>query len=172
MLNDYYLEGDGVTSLEMMHLYEGLVRASYIKFYKISKNSKRVFKRLKIKLEEKEIDPEDFIRVQFQFRGNRPFPNQLISKFSLDRYETYNDLRDVKGLHYQQETYLERFIDNGYTVEEALSIPIFYYYFRCMIVDDYPSEWDTRVRREIENTPSLKILIEERSRMTHDRYAV
>jgi hypothetical protein len=68
--------------------------------------------------------------------------------------------------------YLERFIDNGYTVEEALSIPIFYYYFRCMIVDDYPSEWDTRVRREIENTPSLKILIEERSRMTHDRYAV
>lgn len=152
-----------MTSLDMMHLYEDLVRKDYIKWYKISKNSKRVFRQLKLKLEAKEIDPDDFIRVQFQCKGNRPFPNQLLSKFAFERYHTYNELRDAEGLHYQQEVYLDIFLGNGYTLEEALSIPIFYYYFRCMLIKDHPKEWDLKVEKEIRNIPSLKELIKERS---------
>ncbi len=159
-----------MTSLEMMHLYEELVRKDYIKWYKVSKKFKRVFKKLLIKLEEEEIDAEDFIRVQFQCKGNRPFPNQLVSKFAFERYHIYNDLRDAQGLHYQQEVYLDIFLGNGYTLEEALGIPIFYYYFRCMMIEDHPKEWDLKVEIEIRNIPSLKELIKERS--TSDRQAI
>ncbi len=146
-----------------MHLYEELVRKDYLKFYRVSKNSKRVFKRLKNKLELKEIDPEDFIRVQFQCKGNRPYPNQLVSKFAFERYHIYDDLRDAKALHHQQEVYLDIFIENGYTLEEALAIPIFFYYFRCMLIKDHPKEWDLLVEKEIRNIPSLEELIKERS---------
>jgi hypothetical protein len=76
----------------------------------------------------------------------------------------------VKGLHRQQEVYLKMFLGNGYTLEEALGIPIFYYYFRCMMIEDHPKEWDLLVIKEIRNIPSLEELIKERS--TSDRQTI
>jgi hypothetical protein len=151
-----------MTVLEMMQLYEDLVRKEYIKFYKISKTTRKTFKSLRTKLEDKKIDPDDFIRVQFQTRGKRMFPSQLLSKGALERYEEYIELQDVLGLHRQQETYLDRFMEIGYTKEEALSIPIFYYYFRCMSMEDYPKEWEHKVEQEIKNIPLIKIIMGRR----------
>jgi hypothetical protein len=114
-------------------------------------------------LKAKDIDAEDFLRVQFQTKGQRPFPNQLYSDAAITRYKTYRSTQDAKGLHQQQETYLNMFQQNGYTLEEALQFHIFYYYFRCMKVKDAPKEWKLKARREISVIPELKKIIKERS---------
>lgn len=147
----------------MMNLYQELVRRDYIKWYKVSLTKNRTtFSKLKKILELEEIDADDFLRVQFQCKGTRPFPNQLLSKHAINRYIKYRDLQNVEGLHHQQEVYLETFMENGYTLEESLQIPIFYYYFRCMKVKDHPKEWKIKVDKEIQSIPELKNLIREK----------
>jgi hypothetical protein len=158
------------TLIEIIQLYEELVRKNYITHYTLNSRSKnypanrKAFVKLKSILESKNIDAEDFLRVQFQTKGQRPFPNQLHSKAAIDRYITYDTTRDVEGLHIQQETYLKMFVGIGYTVEEALQFHCFYYYFRCMYIKDHPKEWKLKAKQEIDVIPELKKIIKERKR--------
>jgi hypothetical protein len=150
----------------MIQLYEELVRKNYMHYYTLNSRSKnypanrKAFVKLKALLETKEIDAEDFLRVQFQTKGQRPFPNQLYSKAAIDRYKRYEATRDARGLHQQQITYLKMFNGIGYTTEEALSFHCFYYYFRCLYIKDHPKEWKLKAKQEIDVIPELKDIIE------------
>jgi hypothetical protein len=151
--------------LEIMQLYQDLIRKEYVPFYKVSVKSKTAFKKLKAKLDKKNIDIEDFVRVQFQCKGKRMFPNQLNSKYALERYVSYIELQNVEGLHNQQYIYLKRFMECGYSMEEALAIDVFYYYFRCMMIKEHPKEWKIKVDKEIQNIPYLKKIIKKGASM-------
>jgi hypothetical protein len=152
-------------TLDLLILYEEMVRKYHIPQYKISRQSKnfinfkKTFKKLRTILINLDIPPYEYMISQFEERGNRPYPNQLISKQAINRFKNYSNSIDVKGIHEIQESYLKSFIENGYTVEEALGIDIFYYYFRCMKLKNHPKEWNTKVLQEIKRTPKLKNIV-------------
>ena len=154
----------------MIHLWEDLTlesgrpKWSYRPGSPAYKRRRISFAKLKRLLEKKDIDPEDYIRVQFQCKGKRIFHNQLSGKYAMDRYEAYIKQRDVEGIHAQQETYLKMFMKNGYTLEETLQFHIFYYYFRCMKLKNHPKEWLFKVKKEIDNIPELREFIKEREK--------
>jgi|GEM_PF-2093483 hypothetical protein len=152
-------------ALDLLILYEEMVRKYHIPAYSIRRsgksfiNFKKIFKKLNKILNSLDIPPYEYMLSQFEERGNRPYPSQLISKEAINRFKNYSNLVDIEGLHKTQENYLNSFLENGYTLEEALGIDIFYYYFRCMKLKNYPKEWNTKVLQEVKRIPKLKNVI-------------
>ncbi len=156
-----------MTALEMVHLYETLVRENFSKTYRIHRQSKymqlhkNTFKRLKAVLDVDEIPIEDFMRVQFMNKGYRPYPNQMMGKDAMHRWEEHKRTENIVEMHKMQEKYLAQFVKQGYTVEEALSFDMFHYYFRCMTIKDHPKIWEFYAKKEIEKMPELTKIINE-----------
>jgi len=158
-----------MTVLEMLHFYEELVRehepsSKYFR-YKIGSNNfnqaKNAFKRLKIMLNDHNIQPKDFIRSQFYFRGGKLYPNYLPTKTALNKYKRRGIKDIMKGYHQQQVEYLESLIEVGYSREEALSFDVFNYYFRYLNADYFPKKWFPKVKREIKIIPGLEQFLKE-----------
>lgn len=156
-----------MTNLELMLIYERIVRENYNKFYKLNRfgktfaKHKETFKKLNRILKDADIDHEDFIRVQFSNKGFKPFPNQLLGKDAMNRYLNHINTTNIKDIHYTQEQYLKDFMEVGYTIEEALALDVFYYYFRCMKLKNYPKSWNFKAKKEMDKLPGLKELINE-----------
>ena len=108
------------------------------------------------KLKKKDISPDDFIRIQFSAKGYKPYPNQLLSKVAMQRYLDHISCITSEEINRTQESYLRELCEDGYTLEEALQFDIFYYYFRCSKLKDYPKNWLFLAQKEIEKTPELK----------------
>ncbi|KKK91754.1 hypothetical protein LCGC14_2709750, partial [marine sediment metagenome] len=58
-----------------------------------------------------------------------------------------------------QEEYLKNLLESGYTLEESLQFDIFYYYFRCMKLKNYPKKWNMLSKKEIYKLPGIKEII-------------
>ncbi len=156
-----------VTSLELIFFYEGLVRekkkefASAGRFGKAFQKKKEIFKKLIDILSDKDIPPKEFILAQFETKGYRPYPSQLLTKKAFQRWREWRDTYIAKELHRVQESYLERLKAIGYSEEEALTLDMFCYYFRRLKLKKVSKAWDMYADREIEITPGLKRLLEK-----------
>ncbi len=154
-----------MTPLEMVHLYEQLVRENGNSTYSIHRRSKYMqlhkdsFKKLKQILDEKDIPIEDFMRVQFMNKGTRPFPNQMNGTVAMTRWKEHKASEDISEIYNQQERYLASYISQDYTIEEALNFDVFYYWFRCLKMKDYPAIWKFYAKKELEKMPDLKKII-------------
>jgi hypothetical protein len=151
-----------MNTLDLINLYERLVREKHSRFYKISRRGdayvkhRKTFSKLNEKLKKKDISPDDFIRIQFSAKGYKPYPNQLLSKVAMQRYLDHISCITSEEINRTQESYLRELCEDGYTLEEALQFDIFYYYFRCSKLKDYPKNWLFLAQKEIEKTPELK----------------
>lgn len=157
-----------ITSLELIHYYESLVKekrneyATTNRFSKAFKQKKKIFKRLIDLLDDQNIPPKEFILIQFKMKGYRPYPAQLLSKEAFQRWKSWNNTRDIKGLHEIQEGYLKKLKSIGYTVEEALTLDIFFYYFRRIHLKEVSRACNMFADREVERMPGLKEFLEEK----------
>lgn len=157
-----------ITSLELIHFYEGLIRekkkefASAGRFGKTFQKKKVLFKKLIDTLNDKDIPPKEFILAQFETKGYRPYPSQLLTDKAFQRWREWRSTYIAKELHRVQEAYLERLKSIGYTVEEALALDMFYYYFRRLYLKKVPRAWDMYADVEIERTPGLKTFLERK----------
>ncbi len=157
-----------ITSLELIHFYESLVREKRNEFAvagrlgKAFQQKKKIFKKLIGILDNKKIPPKEFILIQFKLKGHRPYPAQLLSEKAFDRWEDWKKQCDVEQIHRTQEKYLKDLTRIGYTVEEALSLDVFYYYFRRLHLKDIPEEWHMYADREIERLSGLKEFLERK----------
>lgn len=149
----------------MMALYERLTREYFLPYYVLNRNSnnynnhKKKFKELKRMLDTMNISSEEYIKVQFSTKGNRPFPNQLTSKAAIKRYNTHTRTQNIKELLNTQESYLKNFLNIGYTLEEALQFDMFFYFFRCIKLKNHPKKWKLKAKQEINDMPELKKII-------------
>ncbi len=159
---------ESITSLELIHFYESLVRekrnefAVAGRFSKAFQQKKKIFKKLIAILNNKKIPPKEFILIQFKLKGHRPYPTQLLSEKAFERWEDWKKQHDVKQMHRTQERYLQDLCRIGYTIEEALSLDVFYYYFRRLYLKDIPEAWHMYADREIERLSGLKEFLERR----------
>ncbi len=151
-----------MTTLELILLYEELVREYHMPFYKLNRmgktfaKHKETFKKLKRILTNLDISPQEFMVAQFINKGNRPYPTQLTSKYALAIFRNYQDTNFAEALHKVQENYLKRLLSIGYTTQEALELDIFYYYFRCIKIKNSPVLWKSKASQEIKKIPGLK----------------
>lgn len=157
-----------ITSLEMVDLYVNLTReyhgcvitmrhsSSYMKKYK------KVFVDLKKVLDEKGIPIKDYMVVQFMSKGHRIYPNQLKGKAAMDRWEEYKRVENIREIFEQQERYLNSYLKQDYTLEEALSFDVFFYWFRCIKMKDCPRIWKFYAKRELRKIPGLDKILKKR----------
>lgn len=156
------------TSLELLHYYESLVRekrkgySNTNRFSEAFQNKKRIFKKLIDSLEDQGIPPKEFVLAQFKGKGYRPYPTQLLSDKAFQRWRAWKFAYDIVSLHRIQEEYLRRLKVMGYSIEEALALDIFYYYFRMLKLKDVPKVWAMYAFREVEMIPGLKEFLEKR----------
>ena len=152
-------------ALEMVQLYEQLMRENHMPHYivhrqsKIMQRHKYSFINLKKTLDHKDISIEEFMRVQFMDKGHRPYPDQMSGKAAMDRWEQHKATENVMEVFNQQERYLASYIKQDYTIEEALNFDVFYYWFRCLKIKDYPAIWKFYAKKELEKMPDLNKLI-------------
>ena len=153
-------------ALEMVGLYEDLRRKNGDAWFRVHRKGKTMqkhkdtFKRLKEVLDYKGIPIREFMVVQFKHKGYRPFPNQMVGDAAFKRWEEFKRLEDSKSEYYMQERYLAQYLKQDYTLEEALALPQFRYWFRCMMLDTYPTIWKFYANKELVTSPGLKDLIE------------
>ncbi len=151
-----------VNANELINLYEHLVRDNYNPHYKLNRSGKvflkhrKTFKKLKEILSNLDIPPREFLIYQFQCKGTRPYPNQLISQVAIDRWKSKKLQYHVEEIHHIQEKYLEDLMNSGFSLEDALKLDIFYYYFRCLKLENCPKKWELLAKREVEKFPELK----------------
>lgn len=154
-----------MTTREILDFYVDLVRKKGQKWYKLTYKSKNIqkhknsFKKLKEVLDYKEIPIKDYMQVQFMGKGYRPFPNQMIGDAAFKRWEEYKKVTKAKDQHYMQERYLKLYLDQGYSLEEALSFDQFFYYFRCLKLKDHPKIWKFYAKKELETMPELRDIL-------------
>jgi hypothetical protein len=154
-----------MTTREMLDFYVDLVRKKGQKWYKITHKSKHFqkhkesFMRLKEVLDHKEIPIKDYIQVQFMGKGYRPYPNQLMGEAAFKRWEEYKRTENSKAEYETQERYLKRYIEQDYTLEEALEMPQFTFWFRCMKVKKPKASWKFYSKKELDKSPGLRDLI-------------
>ncbi len=157
-----------ITSLELIHFYEGLVRekkkefASAGRFGKAFQKKKEIFKKLIDTLGDRDIPPKEFILAQFETKGYRPYPSQLLTEKAFQRWEEWRRTYIAREIHRVQENYLERLKSIGYSVEEALALDMFYYYFRRLHLKRVPKAWHMYADVEIERTPGLKTFLKRK----------
>ncbi len=150
------------TSLELIHFYEGLVQekkkefATAGRFGKAFQRKKKTFKKLIDELNDRDIPPKEFILAQFETKGYRPYPSQLLTDKAFQRWKSWRITYAAKELHEVQETYLKNLKNIGYSIEEALTLDIFLYYFRRLYLKEVPKVWNMHADREIERIPGLK----------------
>jgi hypothetical protein len=154
-----------MTTREILDFYVELVRKKGQKWYKLTHRSRFIqqhrnsFKRLKEVLDHKEIPIKDYMQVQFMGKGNRPFPNQMLSEAAFKRWDEYKKITKARDQHYQQERYLKSYLNQGYTLEEALNFEQFFWYFRCLKWEHHPEIWKYYAKKELETMPELRDLL-------------
>jgi hypothetical protein len=161
-----------MTALDMVGIYETLVRRKFNAHYRVHRKSqwmqkhKDSFKRLKVLLDAKDIPFEDYMEVQFMVKGRQPMPNQFGSKAFMDRWEWHKKTDNAKAEHYQQEIYLASLIRQDYTVEEALNFDQFLWYFRIIKLKEHCPDikidalWKYKAIQELKKSPALRKLVE------------
>jgi hypothetical protein len=123
------------------------------------KKHKATFIELKKVLDAKEIPIRDYMVVQFMNKGHRLYPNQMKGKAAMDRWEEHKRVENVREVFEQQERYLASYLKQGYTLEEALSFDVFFYWFRCIKMKGYPEIWKFYAKKELEKIPGLNKIL-------------
>jgi hypothetical protein len=125
------------------------------------KKYKAVFVDLKKVLDAKEISIRDYMVVQFMSKGRRIYPNQMKGKAAMLRWEEHKRVENVRGVFEQQERYLASYLRQDYTLEEALSFDVFFYWFRCIKMEgyQYPRIWKFYAKKELEKIPGLSKIL-------------
>lgn len=155
-----------MTALEMVSLYEDLKRKSGQKWYKIHRQGKLMqkhkdtFKRLREVLEYKKIPIREYMTVQFKNKGWRPWPHQMTGDAAFARWDEFKRSEDGKAEYHMQERYLAQYLKQDYSLEEALALPQFRYWFRCMMLKPHPKIWEFYANKELVTSPGLRDLIE------------